>query len=292
MAMKRCVWLMALPVMLALVCCGQKGEQLSLTEAQKDEENLTPEQARKRLQDMGIEYSEYSFLFRIREGRTTAVKLFLKAGMNPNIVDTHHILSGSSGSTSAFMDVVSTGRPDMAIAFVEAGADVNARDTSRFTALMHAALRGEPKLVDALINAGADVNAAVGSGSTALILAVGGGGNPDSALVDMMLKSVGNLKESLDENARPRQGGGTSAIPESAPAQELVKALIRAGADVNVQTAHGDTPLMYSVHSGRAEMVKILLENGADADLKNMSGETALMVAQRKGRADIVELLK
>lgn len=291
MLVRRYGWLVALPVMFALVCCGQKGEQLSLTEAQKDEASLTPEQARKQLEEMGIEYSEYSFLFRIREGRTTAVKLFLRAGMNPNIVDTHRILSSSS-SKSAFTDVVSAGPSEMALAFIKAGADPNTKDTGGWTALMHAALRGEPKLVDALINAGADVNATVGCGLTALILAVGGGGNPEGALINMMLKSVDNLRESLDENARPRQGGENPAIPESAPAQDVVKALIRAGANVNVQTVQGDTAMMYAVHAGRGDMVKILLENGADPSLKNMNGETALMVAQRKGRADIVELLK
>lgn len=48
---------------------------------------LTPEQAKIELKKMNIEYTESEFLYRAKSGDTTAVSLFLDAGMNPNAKD-------------------------------------------------------------------------------------------------------------------------------------------------------------------------------------------------------------
>lgn len=59
--------------------------------------------------------------------------------------------------------------------------------------------------------------------------------------------------------------------------------------DVFVQA--GQTALMLAVSHGRQEMVRALLECGADVNVQDDEGSTALMCASEHGRAEIVKLL-
>ena len=64
--------------------------------------------------------------------------------------------------------------------------------------------------------------------------------------------------------------------------EDFVKALLKAGADVNAKNDddYGSTALMYASDlSGDLGMVKMLLEGGADVNAKNNYGRTALMEA-------------
>jgi ankyrin repeat protein len=67
--------------------------------------------------------------------------------------------------------------------------------------------------------------------------------------------------------------------------------LLKAGADVNVKTYEGVTPLMYSVQNEHFEVCKILLLNGADPNLKPYNGIPALITAVKLGNLDIAEYL-
>lgn len=53
----------------------------------------------------------------------------------------------------------------------------------------------------------------------------------------------------------------------------------------------GQTALMLAVSHGRQEMVRALLECGADVNVQDDEGSTALMCASEHGRAEIVKLL-
>lgn len=49
--------------------------------------------------------------------------------------------------------------------------------------------------------------------------------------------------------------------------------------------------MMLAVSHGRQEMVRALLESGADVNVQDDEGSTALMCASEHGRAEIVKLL-
>jgi ankyrin repeat protein len=66
---------------------------------------------------------------------------------------------------------VSEGYPDVAIALINAGADLNARNSDGNTALLRSACEGRPELTRVLIDAGAQLNIQNNDGYTALILA-------------------------------------------------------------------------------------------------------------------------
>uniref|UniRef100_A0A336LCA0 CSON006654 protein n=1 Tax=Culicoides sonorensis TaxID=179676 RepID=A0A336LCA0_CULSO len=62
--------------------------------------------------------------------------------------------------------------------------------------------------------------------------------------------------------------------------------------DVNIRAKkHNQTALMLAVSHGNLEMVKMLLEAGADINIQDDDGSTALMCAAEHGRIDIVKLL-
>lgn len=71
----------------------------------------------------------------------------------------------------------------------------------------------------------------------------------------------------------------------------VVSALIKGRADVDVESLFGDTPLMWAAHQGNVAACKKLLRAGADIMLKNKRGRSATMQAQSEGNSRIVELI-
>lgn len=73
---------------------------------------------------------------------------------------------------------------------------------------------------------------------------------------------------------------------------ETIKQHIQAGTDLNQkEPAVGSTPLISAAVFGRTEIAKALIEAGADVNLQNNEGSTALHTAAFVGRLEIVELL-
>jgi hypothetical protein len=73
---------------------------------------------------------------------------------------------------------------------------------------------------------------------------------------------------------------------------EFVRALIASGADPNMSTAFGDTPLIAAARHGHDAIIELLLAHGADVHFQDRDGDTALSVAIHHGRESTVALLK
>ena len=69
---------------------------------------------------------------------------------------------------------------------------------------------------------------------------------------------------------------------------ECIKALLTAGADVKASNADGDTALTLVASKGKVESVRTLLTAGADVNAKNNDGDTALTLAAFQGNTDNV----
>jgi hypothetical protein len=74
-------------------------------------------------------------------------------------------------------------------------------------------------------------------------------------------------------------------------ALNVVKALLRAKADINAVDTQGQTALFYAGKSGNGEVVNYLLEKGIDYNLMNDNGDTARTVAYRAGQPKMVETI-
>lgn len=85
------------------------------------------------------------------------------------------------------------------------------------------------------------------------------------------------LKNGADINEKDQMGGGTPLITATVfDKTEIAKALIEAGANLNLVNNDGSTALHTAAFFCRTEIVKALLENGADKSIKNNGGATAL----------------
>jgi ankyrin repeat protein len=71
----------------------------------------------------------------------------------------------------------------------------------------------------------------------------------------------------------------------------MVKLLIEAGANINIQDESGNTPLHYSAANGKKDVVKYLLDNKADASIVNVKEQKAIDYSNVKGFNEITELI-
>ncbi|XP_024134271.1 KN motif and ankyrin repeat domain-containing protein 3 isoform X1 [Oryzias melastigma] len=108
----------------------------------------------------------------------------------------------------------------------------------------------------------------------------------DMAVVKKLF-SQGNV------NAKASQAGQTALmLAVSHGRQEMVRALLECGADVNVQDDEGSTALMCASEHGRAEIVKLLLEQpGCDISIVDNDGSNALSIALEAAHNDTAVLL-
>lgn len=72
---------------------------------------------------------------------------------------------------------------------------------------------------------------------------------------------------------------------------EVAKVLIDAGAEVEAQIFYGVRPLMLAAGSGEAGVVDVLLKAGADPKARNEGGRTALMMVKEKDYIEVINML-
>lgn len=84
-----------------------------------------------------------------------------------------------------------------------------------------------------------------------------------------------------------------STIAAAARTGDLVqsRALIDAGADVNLAEPDGTTPLLWAAYNSSMELVRLLLDAGADPNVPNGLDITPLLQASRNGDAGMISAL-
>ena len=86
------------------------------------------------------------------------------------------------------------------------------------------------------------------------------------------------LAEGADINELSEVGGAGTATPlfiACSYYDDMAKLLIAEGADVNIKTGRGETPLMAACASGKEEVARLLISKGADVNAKSNDGNGA-----------------
>ena len=168
-------------------------------------------------------------------------------------------------------------------ALLDAGADVNDRDTFGESLLHLAAVRGYKEMSSMLIAGGADVDARDDRGLTPLHAAAWGGHR--EILMLLLDKNVGI-------NVRSTDGLTPLHMAALAGHKETIQYLILKGADINARSADGMTPLHAAAFKGHQQAVELLVAGGADVGAKNADGVTPLQMASAEGYPAVVKLLQ
>lgn len=164
--------------------------------------------------------------------------------------------------------------------------------------LLHAALFGDDTMIQQCLVKGADINTKNSIGDTPLIIALK---YRHSALIPILLNYKG-----IDINAKNKYGITALMIASARDDQPTVQALIKKGvkindlnefyssalmmasdtailqallnngAEINIKTNDGVSPLMKAVERGDIYAVQILLNRGANVDIKDATGTTPL----------------
>lgn len=141
--------------------------------------------------------------------------------------------------------------------------------------------RDDAKIREA-VKDGARVNIRNRDGSTLLEYAVSTG---DKNLVELI------VDRGADLNATTR--GFTPLMSAAWNGRvEIMRILIKSGADINARDDYGRTPLMLAVSHNKVEAVKLLLAKGAEKNLRESDGYTALDIGIKEKRYAIVQQLR
>eukprot|EP01032_Pedospumella_encystans_P016176 gene16176-18464_t len=97
----------------------------------------------------------------------------------------------------------------------------------------------------------------------------------------------------IGRSGKKDRSGNTALINAAMAGKvDLVKSLLKDGADINQRGRDGDTALILACYSNQAEVAKVLLDSGAKINVASKKGgDTALILAAHEGHLDIVNLL-
>ncbi len=219
----------------------------------------------------------------LRGGDLSAVKRQLAE--NPSFASTpDRRLDTINGRCDVFplRFAVSENSHEIAVALLNAGADVNARDLHGN--MLQAA--GTVEMVDFLVENGADVNAMGYESGNAVILA------SYKAQTEKLERLIAH---GADVN-QPAVNDGRTALHVAAgwgykgtSSLTVIRVLLKNGADINARDKAQQTPLHWAVQEGNKDTVEFLLQNGADRSIYDSEGKTPLDYSENE---EISTLLK
>ncbi|XP_015740321.1 protein phosphatase 1 regulatory subunit 12B isoform X6 [Coturnix japonica] len=241
------------------------------------------------------------FLAACSSGDTDEVKRLLGRGARINTTN----VDGLTALHQACIDE----NLDMVKFLVENGANVNQQDNEGWTPLHAVASCGYLNIAEYLISHGANVAAVNSEGEVPSDIA------EEAAMKDLLLEQVKKQGVDLDlarkeeeqqmlqdarqwlnsgriEDVKQPQTGATALHVASAKGySEVMRLLIQAGFNLNVQDNDGWTPLHAAAHWGVKEACSILAEALCDMDVRNKLGQTPFDVAD-EGLVEHLEMLQ
>ncbi len=192
---------------------------------------------------------------------------------------------------------------------------VESKDRSNQTPLYYAAYGNQVEMLEYLLNKGANLYATIetsGGEKTALHNAI----SPESVDAILYLNEKGldvdskkykstvlsatyyNAPKSLEAllklganpNIEDKKGKPALYIASGFGNIEIVKVLVKNGANLN-KSYRKTTPLMHAIYSYKLETAKFLLKSGANVNAANSQGDRAIHLASIKNDPELINLL-
>ena len=213
---------------------------------------------------------------------TEIIKVIIRAGANLDLQD-------KKGNTALHLtaDVSEGDRMYReGIALIEAGAALNFQNIEGDTPL-HLAIRSlSDELASALISKGANLNVENVEHHRALNEA---NYNSRFNIFQQLIKAGAEINYLDGRKVAPLHYAVRNG-------EKYVKALLDGGADINIRTGPSDgwnpgllTPLMIAARDGELDVVRLLIRAGADINLRNSRGHTALKMANNDGVREVIQ---
>lgn len=190
------------------------------------------------------------------------------------------------------------------------GVSPNKEDKKGRTPLYYACMSKNIKLIEFLIKYGADVNYVNRYGDSILLL----------LFFNVPFEGCGNIrhdnhvhieigfsyeerdysdviklliKHGADVNIKDNKNQSLLLYAANSNFSELMEICIESGANVNIniRAKYNTTPLFLTVYNDNYHMTKLLLEKGADTNVKNNRGDTPLLIARKHSHIKIEQLL-
>ncbi|XP_057625505.1 protein phosphatase 1 regulatory subunit 12B isoform X2 [Chionomys nivalis] len=286
---------------------ARRAEQLrrwrgSLTEQESAERQGSGRQLQTRRGNPRVRFEDGAvFLAACSSGDTDEVKKLLARGADINTVN----VDGLTALHQACIDE----NLDMVKFLVENRANVNQQDNEGWTPLHAAASCGYLNIAEYFISHGASVGVVNSEGEVPSDLA------EEPAMKDLLLEQVKKQGVDLEqsrkeeeqqmlqdarqwlnsgkiEDVRQARSGATALHVAAAKGySEVLRLLIQAGYELNVQDHDGWTPLHAAAHWGVKEACSILAEALCDMDVRNKLGQTPFDVAD-EGLVEHLEMLQ
>jgi ankyrin repeat protein len=211
-----------------------------------------------------------------------------------------HASSVDAAGSTPLMHAAYAGTIDMMRVLLDGGANPNARNDRKASALHWAV--ADPAKLKLLLSRGSEIEAKTVEGRTALYLAamqpagapivqllLEAGADPNAKnitgatpLFQAAVVSADSVKLLLAKGGSPNarsETGGTALMGAAGRNHAAVALLVAAGADVNARTKRGEAALANAANRGNLDSVKLLLEKGANVNSADYRGYTPLMHA-------------
>ncbi|XP_031630947.1 KN motif and ankyrin repeat domain-containing protein 4 isoform X2 [Contarinia nasturtii] len=166
---------------------------------------------------------------------------------------------------------------------------VNLTDANGNTCMHYAVSHGNFDVVSILLDSKVcDINKTNNAGYTCVMLV-------SLAKLDAAEHQtvVQRLFQMSDVNVRAKKHSQTALMLATSHGNyQIVRMLLEAGADINIQDEDGSTALMCAAEHGRMDIIKIILaQPDCDSTIQDLDGSTALKISLEAGYRDIGVLL-
>jgi len=228
------------------------------------------EEARIKLSQMNITYSEDSFFNKVQEGDALAVKLFLQAGMDPN-------LKNKFGLTPLIV-AARAGRLEVVKFLADNGADLQTKLENGNDALDLATDRGNKDIEQFLIKKGLTPTYSNCIKQINSFIEIENKGEkipPD--VIKLFEKKYERYERQYHKLSRSILHGNVAAV----------NLLLAQGLLINVIGRGGNTPIMEVFGAPQQyimPLLRILVDNGTNVNVKNNYGWSPLLLAIQRHR--------